>query len=289
MRPDERLMLQLPAGREGAETGSGSLFFIGTATVLLRYAGFTLLTDPNFLHRGESVHLGFGIQSQRLTEPAITMKQLPPLDLVLLSHLHEDHFDRRVEHTLDKGTPIVTTPQASRILRRRGFAATQPLRTWQTLMVTKGEQTLRITAMPARHGPGALAALLPETMGSMLEYLGPGGNPMLRIYISGDTLMHSQLKMIPQRYPDIDLALLHLGGTRLLDVLVTMDAQQGLDALELINACKTLPIHRNDYTVFKSPLGDFQRLLTIAGLQERVIYLNAGETYAFEVLTQLLR
>jgi len=39
---------------------TGSLLFIGTATVLLRYAGFTILTDPNFLHQGDRVHLGYG-------------------------------------------------------------------------------------------------------------------------------------------------------------------------------------------------------------------------------------
>ena len=39
--------LTLPAGAESVNTAQGSLFFIGTATVLLRYAGFTILTDQN--------------------------------------------------------------------------------------------------------------------------------------------------------------------------------------------------------------------------------------------------
>lgn len=281
MLVNERLILQLPGDARTADTTQGSLFFIGNATVLLRYAGFTILTDPNFLHRGEHVHLGYGMQSTRLTEPAISMAQLPQLDMVLLSHFHEDHFDRRVQRELDKGTPIVTTPQASLMLRRRCFAATQPLDSWQTLTVTKGGQMLRVTAMPAQHGPGVLNAAMPQTMGSMLEFLAPDGTTRFCIYISGDTLLHDQLAMIPRRYPDIDLALLHLGGTRILGVMLTMDGQQGLAALELINARKTLPIHFNDYEVFKSPLSDFRQLVSIAGLEERVIYLNSGETYTF--------
>ena len=44
-----------------------SLTWIGTATVLLRHGGFTLLTDPNFLHRGQLAYLGKGLVSRRLT------------------------------------------------------------------------------------------------------------------------------------------------------------------------------------------------------------------------------
>ncbi len=72
----------------------GSLTFIGTATAVLRLGGFTLLTDPNFLHRGQRAYLGYGLTSKRLTEPALQPDELPPLDAVLLSHLHGDHFDR---------------------------------------------------------------------------------------------------------------------------------------------------------------------------------------------------
>ena len=49
----------------------GSIFFIGNATVILSYAGFTILTDPNFLHRGDHVHLGHGMTAARRTDPAL--------------------------------------------------------------------------------------------------------------------------------------------------------------------------------------------------------------------------
>ena len=72
----------------------GGLQFIGTATTLIRYAGFTVLTDPTFLHRGERAYLGKGLWTTRATDPAIDIGELPDLDLVVLSHLHGDHFDR---------------------------------------------------------------------------------------------------------------------------------------------------------------------------------------------------
>ncbi len=54
--------MTLPAGESPSDGRNGSIFFVGTATVLLRYAGFTILTDPNSIHRHEKVDLGYGIQ-----------------------------------------------------------------------------------------------------------------------------------------------------------------------------------------------------------------------------------
>jgi L-ascorbate metabolism protein UlaG (beta-lactamase superfamily) len=172
--------LDLPAGLAATATG-GSAQFIGTATVLLRYGALTILTDPNFLHKGDHVHLGYGLHSQRLTDPAIEFDHLPPIDLVILSHMHEDHFDKLVQQKLKR-----------------------------------------------------------------------------------------------------DLALLHLGGTRILGVVkVTMDGKDGVRMLQLVAPHHAIPIHYDDYDVFKSPLSDFQREVASAGLSGKVTYLNRGDTYQF--------
>lgn len=278
--------LVLPVASDGGvlERALGSIFFVGTATVLLRYAGWTILTDPNFLHKGDHVHLGYGLTSKRLTDPAMELDALPSLDFIVLSHLHGDHFDQLVEERLDKTIPIVTTPRAASGLSRKGFRATHPLQTWESLTVQKGEERVRVTALPARHGPPVLAGLLPQTMGSLIEFLTPGGATAFRLYISGDTLVYDQIQEIPKRFPDIDLGLFHLGGTMILGmVMVTMDARQGVEAIRIINPSEAIPIHFDDYTVFKSPLADFKAAVAAAGLGARVRYLDRGETYEFEV------
>ena len=275
--------LFLAGTSEEADLRSGSIFFVGTATVILRYAGFTILTDPNFLHAGDHVHLGYGLRSERQTNPAIEIEDLPPLDLVLLSHLHGDHFDRVAEAKLDKRVPIITTPHAARYLEGKGFRPPAALDTWESILVRKGDAVLRVTAMPGTHAPGPLRKVLPPVMGSMLEFGTAEGGIRLRLYITGDTLIHDRLREIPRRYPQIDLALLHLGGTRVLGLLVTMDADQGVEAMRIVDAKIAIPIHYNDYTVFKSPLEDFKRAVAQAGLEDRVRYLTHGETYQFEV------
>jgi L-ascorbate metabolism protein UlaG (beta-lactamase superfamily) len=264
------------------ETGRGSIQFIGTATVLIRYQGLTILTDPNFLHRGEYAYLGYGIRTERLTSPAIEFDALPPIDLVLLSHMHEDHFDRLVQQKLRRDVPIVTTREAAARLGQLGFTQRYPLSRWDSLTVRKGEATLHITAMPGRHGPPVVALLLPPVMGSMLDFdSGPLG-PAYRIYISGDTLVYDDLAEIPRRFPDVNLALLHLGGTRLLGLVkVTMDGKDGVRLMQLIAPERAVPIHYNDYDVFKSPLSEFQNAVRAAGLEQKVIYLRHGDRYGF--------
>jgi L-ascorbate metabolism protein UlaG (beta-lactamase superfamily) len=274
-------LLDLAPADEIPESELGSVQFIGTATVIIRYQGLTILTDPNFLHRGDHVHLGYGMHSERLTEPAMSFEDLPPVDLVLLSHLHEDHFDKLVEKRLARDTPILTTCSAARTLRGRGFTNTYPLRVWDYVNVRKGHVALRVTSMPGTHGPAVVSAMLPDVMGSMLDFRNERDGRAYRMYISGDTLVHEDLKEIPRRFRNIDLGLLHLGGTRVLGILVTMNAEQGIEALRIIRPDIAIPIHYNDYDVFKDPLENFVRAVEKAGLQDKVRYLYHGESYAF--------
>jgi L-ascorbate metabolism protein UlaG (beta-lactamase superfamily) len=274
--------LTLPAGSAAPAAAEGSVQFIGTATVLIRYQGFTILTDPNFLHKGDHVHLGYGLTSERMTNPAIELDQLPPIDLVVLSHMHEDHFDKLVQEKLARDTPIVSTPEAAEALKQLGFTRTFGLSKWSKLEVEKGDARLRITAAPGRHGKLGMQALLPTVMGSVLDFGPDTAAPSYRMYISGDTLVYDDLQNIPQRFPGIDLALLHLGGTRILGVFkVTMDGKDGVQLMQIVQPRHAIPIHYNDYDVFKSPLADFAREVKQAGLEQKVTYLAHGQTYRF--------
>jgi L-ascorbate metabolism protein UlaG (beta-lactamase superfamily) len=276
------LSLKLPAGPADAAADPGSVQFIGTATVLVRYRGLVILTDPNFLHKGQHVHLGYGLTSERLTNPALELEQLPTIDLVVLSHMHEDHFDKLVQQKLDKSTPIATTPGAARALKKLGFVRAVALAPWDGIDIEKGDTRLRITAVPGRHGKLGMQALLPDVMGTVYDFGPAAAQPAYRIYVSGDTLLYDDLRAIPQRFPGIDLALLHLGGTRILGVFkVTMDGADGVQLLQVIQPRRAIPIHYNDYDVFKSPLADFAHAVEAAGWADRVTYLPHGASYRF--------
>lgn len=180
---------------------------------------------------------------------------------------------------------------------------------------------IKVTAMPGKHVPPHLVAShndfiqsvnlplhallssanmkekVPPVTGWMLEL---GHLPFAsapddafkcgyRIYITGDTLLVDELQEITARYAGkyIDLMLIHLGGTTIPELdepfLVTMDAFQGLQLVQLIQPDITIPIHYDDYDIFKSPLSEFKDLVKDAGLEEKVIYLERKEEYKFKV------
>ena len=314
--PDAKETKVHPANAPDSHTNA-SLFFVGTATTILEWEGLRILTDPNFLHAGDHVHLGPGVSSTRRTNPAIDLEELPRIDAILLSHYHEDHFDKEVEEKLSKSLPIITTPHAKECLTAKGdesFKSVHALDFWESLVVDVSQSagthdsglrpSIKITGMPGKHVPdGAISiandllGAVPPTNGWMVE-LGYSQTSTdtesfengYRIYISGDTLMVDELKEIPERYKDhnIDLMLIHLGGTTIPGpkmplLMVTMDAAQGVQLMQLINPDLTIPIHYDDYEVFLSPLEDFKKAVRAAGLDEKVVYLDRKDQFKFNV------
>ncbi|KAI9875913.1 MAG: hypothetical protein M1830_007784 [Pleopsidium flavum] len=297
-----------------------------TLTSLREKYGSSDYREPNFLHAGDHVHLGPGVTGTRKTDPAVDLHDLPNIDVVLLSHYHEDHFDKHVEASLRRDLPIISTPHAKAHLEAKepgeSFSNVYELDFFDSMVVdivpglesktrdqlemerTERTPSIKVTGMPGKHVPdGVLGTMneylqaVPPTNGWMVE-LGYGkkqGNDEdfecgYRIYISGDTLMVDELKQIPERYKgqNIDLMLIHLGGTTIPSpslplLMVTMDAKQGLELVQLINPDLTIPIHFDDYDVFLSPLSDFKKAMEEAGLSQKVVYLDRKDQYKFNV------
>ena len=312
--PDAKQRMVHPRDSHGTE--NASLYFVGTATTILEWEGIRIMTDPNFLHAGDHVHLGPGVTGTRLTNPAVDLHELPRIDAVLLSHYHADHFDQHVEASLRRDLPIVTTPHAKEHLFEKKdeaerFTAVYDLDHFESSLLSVQQATdgkvpsIKVTGMPGKHvPPGPLSVVndlldaVPPTNGWMVE-LGykPSSSSSdvefrsgYRIYISGDTLMVDELKEIPERYKDqtIDLLLIHLGGTTIPSpkvplLMVTMDAKQGVQLMKLVRPDVTIPIHYDDYDVFLSPLEDFKNAVAEAGLGDMVVYLDRGDGYSFSV------
>src|SRR4029453_10200613 len=191
---------------------------------------------------GQPAHLCKGLFSKRLTEPSLQPADLPRLDAVLLSHLHGDHFDRVARAQLDRRLPVLTTSAAARTLTSWGFAAAGPMITWESVRLDNPEASLSVTSVPGQHAPGPLRPLLPPVMGSVLE-LDEGDGAPFRLYISGDTLYRAWLREVVARTGPLDAAVVHLGGTRVFGVLVTMDGRQGVELVRLLRPPVTVPVH----------------------------------------------
>jgi L-ascorbate metabolism protein UlaG (beta-lactamase superfamily) len=272
--------LELKSGGT-ADFNEGDVYFIGNATTLIRFGGLTILTDPAFLHKGEHVDLGHGIWARREVEPACQVADLPPIDLIVLSHYHGDHFDDVAAQELDKKLPIVSTADAVDKLSALGFEQGYPLDTWDSLVVSKGDATLTVTAMPAKHAAEeSVDELLMPVNGHVLDFSRKDDH-LYRLYITGDTMLVDSLEDIPRRYPDIDLGLIHTGGTTFLVTIVTMTGEQAVKAVEITKPRTAIPIHYNDFSVFLSGLDDFKKAAQASTTSANFVYLAHGETYTF--------
>ncbi|KAL9627569.1 MAG: hypothetical protein Q9204_006473, partial [Flavoplaca sp. TL-2023a] len=220
-----------------------------------------------------------------------------------------DHFDTHVESSLRRSLPIITTPHAKSHLASKGdgeaFTDVYDLDFFEDCMVdiqgNEKKAAVKVTGMPGKHvPPGVLGTLneiveaVPPTNGWMIELGYKNAEDEFkcgyRIYISGDTLLVPELHEIPTRYAgqNIDLMLIHLGGTTIPSpavplLMVTMDAEQGLGLVKLVGPDLTIPIHYDDYDVFLSPLEDFKKKMEEAGLQDKVVYLDRGDRFDFQV------
>ena len=162
----------------------------------------------------------------------------------------------------------MTTIEACEPLSELGFSRVTGLSTWEdALLRTKPDVSsrnlqLKVTSTPGKHVAGPIIEQLndfmsavPPTTGFVLEFFwedqmaqASATAAAFRIYISGDTLYVKDLEEIPQRYPDIDLLIVHLGGTTIPGphlplLMVTMDAKQGVKLVQLIKPKVTLPVH----------------------------------------------
>ena len=102
--------------------------WLGHSTVLLKVDGATILTDPVFSSRiGLDFRL-FTLGVKRLVAPALAIRELPRLDVVLLSHAHFDHFDIPSLRALEnRGTTVVTAAKTADLLRVRRYAQVREL------------------------------------------------------------------------------------------------------------------------------------------------------------------
>ena len=94
-------------------------------------------------------------------------------------------------------------------------------------------------------------------------------------------MLNDQLKDIPRFYPDIDLGLIHTGGTTFLITVVTMTGEQAVRAVEITRPRTAIPIHYNDFSVFTSGLDDFKKAAEKSTAATQFYYLDHGETYTF--------
>ena len=172
--------------------------------MLLEMDGMRILIDPVWSPRASP----FSFAGPKRFFPApIALQDLPPLDLVLLSHDHFDHLDEATIRVLVKGeVPFVCPLEVGKILKGWGVAPARITEMDWTDEHTIGD--LKITASPARHFTGRSLFHRNETLWCSYVLRTPGHN----VFYGGDSGMHPLFAAIGDAHGPFDLTMLECGA-----------------------------------------------------------------------------
>jgi len=244
--------------------------WLGHATVLLRIGGMTIITDPVLMSR---VGLGLGLMTggpRRHYAAALTVRELPPIDLILISHAHFDHLDRPTLVRLSKRTPVVTALHTGDLISDLGFKQVKEL-DW-------GEQTkvgnVDITAAKVNHWG---ARTFYDKHRGFNAYLLDAGTR--KVLYGGDTAYHEGFKSLGK----VNLAIFGIGAY---DPYIHAHAtpEQAWKMVAHVDADFVLPIHHSTFRLSHEPMEEpMQRMLAAAGRDEgRVVVREIGGQWSIK-------
>ncbi|MCX5806750.1 MAG: MBL fold metallo-hydrolase [Proteobacteria bacterium] len=198
----------LPEPPPVARVPEGSIYItpVGHATFLIQLDGVNILTDPMWSERCSPVSL---VGPKRYSQPGISFEDLPPVDVVLVSHNHYDHFDLpTLEGLAKKGGPRAIVPLGNLdLMRSTGIATVDELDWWQSVPLSS---KVTVTLVPAQHFSARTLWDRDRTLWGGFVISGPSGN----VYYSGDTGYGPHFREIARRFSPIRVAILPIAPFR---------------------------------------------------------------------------
>lgn len=244
------------------------LTWIGHASFLLQTPEANLLVDPNWAKWLKVI--------KRIRHPGLEIRDLPAIDLVLVTHAHFDHLDRRSLRRVAEDQPIVVPFEVGSLVHGLGFKSVHELNYWGTFE----HGPARITLTPCNHWG---ARMLHDSHRGFGGYIIEVGGRT--IFHCGDTAFFDGFKEIGKRYK-IDLALLPIGAydpPSRRDV--HMNPEEALQAFEDLGAARMVPMHYGSFRLsYEPPEEPLQRLLQAAqerGVHDRIVVMTEGVPQVF--------
>jgi L-ascorbate metabolism protein UlaG (beta-lactamase superfamily) len=206
--------------------------WIGHASFLIQVDGLNILTDPIFGNASAFF--------PRLLPPGIALNQLPPIDIVLISHNHRDHCDLRSLHALQKTHPnmhILVAEGDKKWLIKKGFAKVDEFAWWQKHM----HNTVEFTFLPAHHW--SAQGVFDRNCSLWGSWMIANGKQT--IYFAGDTSYSDHFNHIAKEFPSIDLALMPIAPEFPHPSMRKshIDSHQAIQAFIDLNAKSFVPMH----------------------------------------------
>lgn len=251
-----------------------TVLLVGGPTALIELGGMRLLTDPTFDPPGS-----YPIGKRALVKtkgPAVASSQLGRIDAVLLSHdQHPDNLDTSGRELLGTCPTVLTTRSA---VERLGDGCTA-VPAWEHVDLARpAGGSLRVTGVPAQHGPDGTEHLTGEVTGFVLS-----GLDLPTVYVSGDNASLDVVRQVAARCGPVDVAVLFAGAARtpLVDGPLTLTADGAAEAVRILDARQVVPVHTEGWEHFTEGPATIVDSFTRAGLLDRLVPLAPGGSATF--------
>lgn len=274
----EVLLPSLLQRRAGATNGSPyfpslqpgqiGITWIGHASFLVQMAGLNILIDPNWSLWVKGI--------KRLKTPGLHLHELPMIDLVLVTHAHFDHLDRRTLRAVAANQPIVVPFGVGDLVHDLGFRRVHELNYWGVFE----HAGVSIALTPCHHWGARMLHDQHRGFGGFV--ISAGGRS---VFHCGDSAYFAGFEEIGRRYP-VEIALLPIGAY---DVpsgrTVHMNPEEAVRAFLELKARTLVPMHYGTFRLSFEPMDEPPaRLLTRAreaGVAERVRLMEEGQPGVF--------
>ncbi len=245
--------------------------WLGGPSMLLNFDGFKILTDPMLGTGKQAFIMGnpnemFDLNkgpnittfNSRINKVDLNTKEV---DLVLLSHAHEDHFDQKAQKELSPTLPILLPAFDELKVKNMGFTNTEVLNQSETKTYKVGEASITITAVLAQHSRNEkIDSILGAGNGYWLAF--KKGDWVKTLYWTGDAFLTKESMQSMNSLGDLDILVPHLGNVGVNGALgqLSMNAKDVLEYSLFSKAKNVLPIHHSTYDLYLEPISEFQIL-----------------------------
>lgn len=263
---------RLPGGTSsflaGLDFNQTGITWLGHAGFLVHIGGRNILIDPNWALWHGPV--------KRISHPSLTSRNLPYIDLVLISHAHFDHLHLPSLRAVAAGQPIIVPQGVGNVVKGCAFSQVIELDYWKSTELSG----LKVTFVPTKHWG---ARFIHDTYRQYGAFLIQCGDQT--VFHCGDSSMFDGFQEIG-KHAKIDIALMPIGAYRAPSGRpVHMNPEEAIEAADMMGATNLIPMHYGTFPLGGEPIREpAERLIQSAsrlGWDDRVQLLPEGHTAVF--------
>lgn len=215
-------------------SNAATVQLVRNATLIIEYNGKKILVDPMLSPKG-AIESWAGIQ----TNPTVELKMpvndiIKGVDLVMVSHTHDDHFDKAASKILDKSIELINQPADKAFFEKEGFINAS------VLQDDKLWNGINIHRIEAEHGSGEVLKLMGKTSGFVLK---AKNQPTL--YIVGDAIWTEAIKKTIEKFKP-DYIIVNSGGALIKgyeNSPIIMNEEQTMALIGASGKAKVIAVH----------------------------------------------